>query len=289
MFELGTSTHAIAGFGPPSKPFRKAVAEIADCGYRHLLLLASEKGPLVDKTGAASEALVDIRNSDLDAVLRMVSSHGLRVSSIYPGFGLDFSSEGIGRTIYGLRAYRDVAWRLGCHVMVHSAGGAEKPRTALDNKKAQIRRVAEVMDALASDTPGEIFKMAVDVHYGGIVETVADCEYLLACAKKKVAGLCLNMGHMTTLGEDGWRLLARFPERIHVIAWKDHLVGDFLPKPVVSCELGKGNTPFQKYVGAYRKVKCDALHLITFEDVPFDEKKAVLKRSREYLVALFQR
>ena len=30
MFEIGTSTHAIAGFGPPSKPFRKAVAEIAE-------------------------------------------------------------------------------------------------------------------------------------------------------------------------------------------------------------------------------------------------------------------
>ncbi len=288
MFEIGTSTHAIAGFGKPSKPFRQAVAEMANCGYSHVFLLTSENGTPVDESGNAPEALVNIRESDLAATLRTVSSHGLRVSCIYPGFGLDFSPEGVEQTIDGLKAYRDIAWRLGCHVMVHSAGRTEKPHTPLEDKKEQIQRVAQAMDAVASDTPGEIFKVAIDVHYWGIVETVADCEYLLACAKRANSGICLNMGHMTTLGEEGWELLRRFPERIHVIAWKDHLVGDDLSQPVVSVELGKGGTPFQKYVEAYRKVKCKAIHVITFEDVPFDEKKDALKRSYEYLIRAFQ-
>lgn len=288
MLEIGTSTHAIAGFGQPGKPFRQAVAEMADCGYSHFLLLTSENGPPVDKTGTASEALVNIRESDLSAVLKTVSSHGLRISCMHPGSLLNFSPEGFDQTINSLKVYRDIAWRLGCYVMAHSAGRSEEPHTPLEDKKEQIQLVAQVMDAISSDKPGEIFKMAVDIHYGGIVETVADCEYLLSCAKNTNSGICLNMGHMTTLGERGWELLLRFPERVHILAWKDHLTGDNLPKPVVSCELGRGTTPFQRYLEAYQKVQCKALHLITFEDVPYDEKKDALKRSYEYLIGLFE-
>jgi len=86
MSEIRTSTHAIAGFGSPGKPFRRAIAEIAECGYNHVMLLSSEGGPSGDETGDAPEALVDLINSDLNAILRTVSSHGLRVSCIYPGF-----------------------------------------------------------------------------------------------------------------------------------------------------------------------------------------------------------
>lgn len=286
--EIGTSTHAIAGFGGPGKPFRQAVAEIAGCGFRHFLLLTSEIGPPVDAAGNATEAIVDARQSDLSALLRTAASHGLRVSCLYPGFSLDFSAQGVHSTSERLAVYREMAWRLGCHVMVHSAGQAAKPRTPLAKKKEQIQRVAEVMDTVASDRPGQVFKLAVDVHYGGIIETVADCEYLLA-RTQECAGLCLNTGHMTTLGQSGWELLARFPERIHVIAWKDHLLGDELPKPVVSCELGQGKTPLRKYVDVLRTVPCGAVHLITFEDVPLAEKEAALKRSREFLAGLLQR
>ncbi len=288
MFEIGTSTHAIAGFGKPGKPFRQALAEMADCGFSHFMLLTSEAGPPVDKRGNAPEAAVNIRKSDLDAVARAASQHGLRVSCIYPGFPLDYSVQGMDRTIEGMLAYREIAWRLGCHVMVHSAGRAEKPRMPHESKRDAIGRVAAVMDAVASDAPGEIFKMAVDIHYHGLIETVADCEHLLAVSKKKNTGLCLNIGHMTTLDQEGWSLLRRYPDRINIIAWKDHLVGDNLPQPVTSVELGKGKSPFPKYVEVYKQVSCRAIHLVTFEHVPFDEKKDALKRSWEHLQALFR-
>jgi sugar phosphate isomerase/epimerase len=288
MIEIGTSTHAIAGFGKPSKPFRQAVAEMAECGFTHFLLLASESGPAVDSHGDAPEALVNILASDLDAVRRVVSSHGIRIGAVYPGCAVDYSPGNLPKTVEKLKVYRDLAWRLGCHVMAHSAGRAEKPRTPLEKKKEQVQRVAELMDAVSSDTPGELFKMAVDVHYGGIIETAADCEYLLDCAQNTNSGLCLNMGHMTTLGQEGWTLLERFPDRIHVLAWKDHLLGENLPRPVISVELGTGKTPFHRYADVYRRVDCRALNLITFEDVPFDQKKDALMRSREYLERLLR-
>jgi sugar phosphate isomerase/epimerase len=286
MMEIGTSIHAIAGFGKPGKPFRRAVSEIAECGFAHVMLLGSETGPPVDSSGDAPEAIVNLRDSDHAAMLRAIASHGLRVSCLYAGAGLDYSPEGAPDTIERLKPYKEIAWRLGCHVLVNNAGRAERPRLPHERKRDAIRRVADVMNATASDIPGEALKMAVDVHYGAIIETVTDCEYLLGVAGQSNAGLCLNMGHMTTLGEAGWTLLDRFPDRIHVLAWKDHLVGDALPKPVVSVELGKGKTPFVKYAEAYRKSSCRAFHLITFEDVPLEEKKGGLARSRGYLAGL---
>ncbi len=286
MIDIGTSTHAIAGFGAPSKPFAQAVAEIAECGFQHFLLLGSAGGPSVDAAGQAPAALVDILGSDRRAILRLVSAHGLRVGAIYPGIPMDFSAAGATGTVRALRQFREAAWEVGCHTIVHPAGAAERPRMPHEDKQEAIARVGEVMDAIASDTPGDVLKMAVDVHYGGIIETVADCEYLLATARKRNTGLCLNTGHMTTLGEPGWTLLSRYPERVHVLAWKDHLVGDDLPQPVVSCELGQGATPFARYADALRGVECAALNLITFEHVPFEEKKPALARSRAHLAGL---
>ena len=60
-----------------------------------------------------------------------------------------------------------------------------------------------------------------------------------------------------------------------------------LPQPVFSVELGKGETPFRNYLEVYRRVRCDALNIIAFEDVPFEEKKEALARSRQYLENLF--
>ena len=286
--DFGTGIHAIAGFGPPGKTFRRAMTEIAECGFRHLMLLCWEGGPAVDAEGDAPEAFINILASDLDRFRQTVAGHGLRVSAIYPGFGLfDLSDEGIEGTIERLLEYRRIAWQLGTNLMIHPNGPAEDPDAPHRDKRERIERLTHVMDAVSSDEPGRLFKMASDVHYRATVQTVEDCEYLLSCARNRNTGLCLNMGHQATCGQPGWELLERHPERIHVLAWKDHLLGPDLPQPVFSVELGKGETPFRKYLEVYRRVRCDALNIIAFEDVPFEEKKEALARSRQYLENLF--
>lgn len=288
MLEIGTSTHAIAGFGAPSKPFRQALEEMAECGFQHFLLLGAGRGPCVDASGDAPMSLVDILGSDRRALLRAVAAHGLRISCLYPGIALDFSAEGWRKTTDALLEFREAAWELGCHVMVHSAGVAAQARMPFAEKKEAIEWVARAMDTVASDTPGQVFRMAVDVHYHGIIETVADCRHLLSCCTKRNAGICLNMGHMTTLGEPGWTLLEGFPERMHVLAWKDHLLGPDLPRPVVSVELGTGRTPFERYTEVCRRARPQGLNLITFEDVALEERKDALSRSREHLLGLLR-
>jgi sugar phosphate isomerase/epimerase len=286
--EFGTSTHAIAGFGAPGKPFQQSVAEIAECGYGHFMLLTWEGGPPIDSSGHSPQSLINLLESDTTAILRVVSSHGLRISAIYPGFGLfDLTAQGVPKTIEKLKRYRDIAWSLGCSLMIHPAGTGEEPGTRFEEKIERIDALAKIMDAIASDTPGSVFRMAADVHFNSTLQMVVDCEYFLANSRIRNTGLCLNTGHLATSKEEGWRLLEKFPERVHVIAWKDHLLEENLPHPVVSVELGKGKTPFNRYIEAYRKVMCPAIQLITFEDVPMEEKKEALRRSREHMLTLY--
>ncbi len=282
--EFGTSMHAVAGFGAPGKPFKRVVAEAAETGFKHLMLLTYEAGPAVTAEGEAPDSFVNLLQSDIDGLMRTVSSHGLRVSSVYPGFGLfDLTPDGVSRTIERLVAYRDLAWRMGSHLMIHPAGVSENPQATLDQKKERIEALAAIMDGVASDTPGSLFKMAADIHYGSSLMTLDDCAHFLKVAKKRNSGLCLNMGHLTTSHQDGWTLVEQFPERIHVMAWKDHKLDHGGEHPVYSVELGTGDTPFRRYWEAYQRVDCDAIHLITFEDVPFEDKKNALRRSREYM------
>ncbi|MCB9784240.1 MAG: sugar phosphate isomerase/epimerase [Candidatus Omnitrophica bacterium] len=285
--EFGTSTHAIAGFGEDPKPFEQSVAEVAECGYSHLLLLCSEAGPPVDSDGRAPSSFVNLLKSDIDGLNRRVASHGLRISAVYPGFGLfELSPEGIAITVEKLKPYRELAWRLGTHTMIHPAGTSEDPKGAHENKKPHIESLAEIMDSIASDKPGEIFKMAADIHYGSSLQTLEDIRYFLDVAKVTNTGLCLNMGHMTTAKQEGWTLIEDYPDRVHVLAWKDHIPSEDPAHPVVSIELGKGITPFKKYIEVLDRTEVDAISLITFEDVPVPEKKEALKRSRDHMVGL---
>ena len=54
-----------------------------------------------------------------------------------------------------------------------------------------------------------------------------------------------------------------------------------------SIELGTGHSPFELYIKAFKRNTGDRVHLINCENVPDDERIAVLRRSREYLTTLW--
>lgn len=287
--EIGTGVHCLAGFGEPGKPFRQTVRETAEAGYKHLLLLFWEGNPGIDASGDAPQAFVNGLESNKEALLRTLASHGVQVSAIYPGFGL-MDLENTQKTIDQMLRYRDLAWSLGCHRMVHCMAQSKTPTAPLDDERRRdIRALAKILDAVTSDKPGEVFKTALDIHYWGTVETIADAEYFAEVSEKASSGFCINMGHLTTSEQPGWTLLERFPERVHVMAWKDHSLAPGREKPVVSRELGQADTPFPKYVEAWRKNPIDALQIIAVEDVEHEQRLEAMRRSRLYLEQLWSK
>ncbi len=54
-----------------------------------------------------------------------------------------------------------------------------------------------------------------------------------------------------------------------------------------SIELGTGHSPFELYIRAFKGNPADRAHFINCENVPDDVRIPVLKRSREYLMRLW--
>lgn len=277
--------HAMTHAGKDTMPFPRALEGLADCGFDSVMLMSRPGGPALTPGHTPDACLLDLVQSDLDLVRGCAEQAGLCINSVYAsGVNASDPSAEAG-SIASLRAVAEVARRLDCRFLGHSGGRAEAPGMEVADKQEGIARLARIVDAVAAEAPE--MRFGVDVHYHGLVESIADCEgYLerLACDN---AGILLNTGHMTTCGEPGWELAASHPDRTPIIGWKDHLTGPDLEKPVVSVQLGTGDTPLRRYVEAMKPQTVERVSVINVEDVPPEESAAALQASREYLEDLW--
>ncbi len=299
---FATSVHALTEWSQPVKSFRQVLAEAAEIGFSGIMLMHLPGGPaLTAATPDPQAAMLDLAQSDLALVREAVESVGLKVACVYQGLTKVGNEEEIAATAQGLAALARMAEAFGTDIVLPNAGVAPAPRTPLEEKKGLIAAFAQAMTTALADverasrppageTPALPVKIAPDIHYGGIIETVADCRELFRVAPDSRVGITLNIGHMTTLGEQGWRLLEEEEERVHVVAWKDHRVPPppEATHPIYSVELGTGQSPFAEYA---RRLPADGgnrLHLITLEHVPLEEKKGALQRSLQYMQRLWE-
>jgi sugar phosphate isomerase/epimerase len=282
--KFGTSTHAISEFGNDVKPFHQALAEVRECGFEQLLLM-SPAGPAMQAGDRPGAAMLNLFDSDLGAVKQAIEEAGLEIASVHGGLVNLSSGETRQQSIAQLHRLADCARALGCGMISHNAGQAPQPLLPHEQKREVIEQLAEVMSAAAEYAPE--LQVAVDIHYHSPAETIADCEYLLERLPAN-AGLLLNIGHMTTCEQPGWELLERHAGRIPMIAYKDHRTDAERPHPVTSVELGTGGSPFAEYIRVLKRRPTEHVHLITFEHVPLEEKKAALARSLQYLRRLWE-
>ena len=98
----------------------------------------------------------------------------------------------------------------------------------------------------------------------------------------------MNIGHLTTAQAYGWLLVDEYPDRIPVVGWKDHSLAKDRPSPMWSIELGTGHSPFELYIKRFKQHPGERVHLINCENVPDEERVAVLDRSLKYLRRLWE-
>ena len=139
------------------------------------------------------------------------------------------------------------------------------------------------MNTVAETFIDEGLRIGVDIHHTAWVEGLDDCRLLLDSMPCENAGIILNIGHMTSAEGYGWLLVDEYPNRIPVVGWKDHSLAKDRPRPMWSIELGRGHSPFEFYIKAFKRNPGARVHLINCENVPDEERPAVLQRSREYL------
>lgn len=286
---FSTSVHALTEWSQPVRSFRQVLAEAAEIGFKGIMLMHLPGGPVLTSANPDPQAaMLDLAQSDLGLVRRTVEDAGLRVACVYQALMKVGDEAEMAATVGALIALARIAEALGSHILLPNAGSTAQARTPLADKRELVGRVAQVMSEALGRCPQGIV-MAPDVHYQGIIETVADCEELFRQASDPRVGVTLNIGHMTTLKQEGWRLLEQYPDRVHVVAWKDHLLQPppEATHPIYSVQLGTGDSPFAQYA---RRIPADGgpyLHLITLEHVPLERKKPALAASLRYMQDLW--
>lgn len=285
---FGTSVHALTDWSAEVKPFRAVLSESAGLGFQDIMLMHLPGQAALTADSDPQGAMIDLEASDRALVRQAVCDAGLGVACLYQGLTKVATDEECEETVRGLLRLAEMAGDLGTDILLPNAGAAPAPRMPSHEKNELICRLAAAFTRVLEATPPTL-KIAPDVHYQGIIETVADCRRLFELIPDTRAGIALNIGHMTTLGEEGWTLLRDCPERVHVVAWKDHL----LTPPaghthaVYSVELGTGDSPFERYARLIAEDGGPHAHLITFEHVPLAEKVPALGRSLEYMRRLW--
>ena len=287
---FGTSVHALTDWSAEVKPFRAVLGEAASLGFDGIMLMHLPGQAALTADNDPQGAMIDLEVSDRRLVRQAVADAGLEVWALYQGLMKVADKEEAAGTVRGLTRLAEMGTELGTDILLPNAGVAPRPLMPAAEKDALIRRLADVVARVLDAAPPAV-KIAPDIHYGGVIETVADCERLFELVPDPRAGITLNIGHMTTLREEGWRLLEDHPERVHAMAWKDHLLQPppDHPHAVYSVELGTGDSPFERYA---RLIPADGgphRHLVTFEHVPLAEKAPALGRSLHYLRALWER
>ena len=284
---VGTSLHAITDFGHDVKPFYEALADIAAGGYSSVMLLDRPGRPTLEPGIRPDCCLLDFGHSDPAEVARALAAAGLTAAALHCGVVAVADEQQAAGSLAALRAGVALATRLGIDLVIPNGGVAPAPLLPSAAKQDLIERLARLLTATLDGAPRAL-RLAIDLHYHAVLETVADCRALFALAPDPRVGLTLNIGHLTTNRQPGWELVQEFPERIHVLAWKDHVLerptGEH---PVWSVELGQGDSPFERYVEVLRAAAITPLHLITFENVPFEQKKDALYRSLAHLRRLW--
>jgi len=277
--------HAMTQAGRDSLSFPRALAALAACGFESVMLLSRPGGPVLGAGAVPEACLLDLARSDLSLVRAQADHAGVTIVGIYAAGVTATDPDRVGESIRALREVCQVARRLGCRHVAHPGGRAEAPAMQVADKRGQIQRLGRTVDVVARDH--REMRFGVDVHYHGVIESLADCEYYLEQLASDNAGILLNTGHMTTCDQPGWELVVKHPERVPIIGWKDHLVGPDLEKSVVSVQLGTGATPLERYVQAVRAQSLERVHVINVEDAPPEDKQAALRASREYLERLW--
>lgn len=285
--KFATSVHALTEWGQPVKSFRQVLKEAGELGFTGIMLMHIPGQEALTAENEPAAGIIDLEQSDPAAVLAAVREAGLEPACVYQGLMRVADAQEAQKSAEALAGLISLAKTLGSDVVIPNAGVMPKALMPFKEKEADLQRLAEVMStALENASPNT--RIAPDIHYNSVLETVADCRRYFELVPDLRAGIALNIGHMTTCRQEGWRLLEEYPERIHVVAWKDHLLKppNHHPHAVYSVELGTGDSPFERYAAALGALDEKCRHLITFEHVPLAEKAPALGRSLAYMQRL---
>ncbi|MDA0746114.1 MAG: TIM barrel protein [bacterium] len=278
--EFGVVSHAVGHH----MSFEKTLAAIKDLGFGSVLLLTNRDADPVGADGTCKNAFPNVLGSDPVHVRKALYHAGVEVGALHFSGKIDIESDaGIESGIEALKEYAVCALSLGCKYLTLPVPSCGRSGVPTEEKAAEIRRFAACMNGVAEAFGEQGLQVGCDIHYKAWVEGLEDCRLLLDSMPCENAGILLNIGHMTTVQSYGWLLVDEYPDRIPVVGWKDHSLAKDRSSPMLSIELGTGQSPFELYVKAFKRNPAERVHLVNCEHVPDDQRADALRRSNAYM------
>ncbi len=199
-------------------------------GYRHMEI----HGPTI-WTVEAVEAF------DVDAVKARVQAAGMHCAGLYPpGWGGvdDADVKERARAIAKCVEFAEElgSWHLG------TAGASKRGEPGALNRV--IACVEQVLEQIPADST---IKLALEPHYGNVLQQPEDFAAVLDAISDPRVGVCVDTGHFHSANVDTVALIHRFAPRIHAVHFKDHI-------GTVSVGIGRGEIDLAAEIAALREI-----------------------------------
>lgn len=199
-------------------------------GYR----LMEIHGPMVWSVEA-------VERFDLPRAQAMIAQSGMRCAGIYsPGWGGSDDAD-VRQRAAAIARCAEYAAELGGD---HLASTGAQPRGAAGALDRVADCASRALEALPTDLP---VRLALEPHYGNVLEQPDDFRFVLDRVADPRLGICVDTGHFHSAGVDTVALIHEFADRLVNVHLKDHL-------GTVSVGIGRGEVDLPRVVAALRAV-----------------------------------
>lgn len=196
---------------------------------------------LMEVHGPRAWSVAAIAAFDLPGLERDLAAAGMQCAGIYaPNWGGVDAADVSRRAQAVARCVELVTALGGSHV---ATSGAE-PRGTPGALERVVACAREVLALVPADSP---VKLALEPHYGNVLQEPEDFRRVLGELPDPRLGLCVDTGHFHSAGVDTVALIHEFAPRVYNVHLKDH-VGP------VSVGIGRGEIDLPAILQALRDV-----------------------------------
>jgi sugar phosphate isomerase/epimerase len=196
---------------------------------------------LMEIHGPMSWSVEAIEGFDVPGVKALVERSGMRCAGLYsPGWGGADAAE-VTRHARAIARCAEIVAELGGD---HVASSGAQPRTEPGALERVTDCAYQALELLPADCQ---VKLALEPHYGNVLQEPGDFHRVLGELEDPRLGMCVDTGHFHSAHVDTVALIHEYAARVHNVHLKDHL-------GTVSVGIGRGEVDLPAIVAALRAV-----------------------------------
>jgi sugar phosphate isomerase/epimerase len=191
--------------------------------------------------GPLTWSLEAIDNFDLPGLQKRIRRSGMLCAGLYtPGWG-GSDKENVLAHALAIARCASFAEELGAQHITSTGASLRTEQGALDRVLLCVDQVLKIV------SPASSIRLALEPHYGNVLEQPEDFERILDAFPDPRLGICVDTGHFHSAGVDIPDFIHRFGSRIYTIHLKDHF-------DETSVGIGRGDINLRAVIDALKSV-----------------------------------